>query len=253
MNAQALLFRFRFWIFALLYLAGFLAPWERLVRSAPAGTLWLAAATLLARTHWVSLERSTVLVTAAALGACIAGAALRVWGTAWLGAAAVQTPVIEAAHGPGGPLVAAGPYRYLRHPLYAGSFLFALGVSILMPPGGALFFLVALALFELALISGEERFLAGALGDEYRQYRQSVPPLLPGAGSRPNASARQPRWLEALLAEIYPVGYTLCFAVLAWRYNAFLLIKCLIICFGAAIVVRALLAPSRPKAPADPN
>ena len=42
------------------------------------------------------------------------------------------------------------------------------------------------------------------------------------------------------MAEIYPVGMTGCFAVLAWRYNAQLLTQALIICFGVSLVVRAL-------------
>jgi uncharacterized membrane protein len=47
--------------------------------------------------------------------------------------------------------------------------------------------------------------------------------------------------LQSLIGEIYPLGMAGCFAVLAWRYNAQILIQCLIVCFGVSLIVRALL------------
>ena len=58
-------------------------------------------------------------------------------------------------------------------------------------------------------------------------------------------SAPHPRWLQALLAETYPVAITLCFAVLAWRYNARILVQCVLICYGVSLVVRALTGEGR--------
>lgn len=237
MTAAALVFRLRVLIFVLLYLLGFLAPWE--FRSGSHGTLWLAASTLLARTGWIGLAAATLAVTIAALASLALGAILRVWGTAYLGSAVMSGLAMQ-----GDVLVAAGPYRYVRNPLYLGSWLLALGVSILMPPGGAAFFLPAFSVFVLFLISAEERFLAAKQGDVYRQYLRRVPSLLPRRKATGALSSVLPQWGPALLAETYSITITLCFAALAWRYNARILIRCVLMCYGLSLVVRALARPS---------
>jgi protein-S-isoprenylcysteine O-methyltransferase Ste14 len=242
-NAAAPAFRFRVFFFVALYLMGFLAPWEFRgghPSTGHAGTLWLAASTLLARGGWISLAAATVAVTVVSLACLVLGTILRVWGTAYLGSGVMRSAAMQ-----GEAFVAAGPYRYVRNPLYVGSWLLALGVSVLMPPSGAAFFLVAMSVFVLLLIRAEERFLSAKQGEVYQQYRRSVPRLFPRlwtqtAGSHAAPSAARPRWVQALLAETYPVAITLCFAVLAWRYNARILVQCVLICYGASLVVRAL-------------
>jgi protein-S-isoprenylcysteine O-methyltransferase Ste14 len=241
MKAASLAFRFRVLIFIFLYVLGFWAPWERLSGSGNS-TVWLAASTLAARAGWLGLANATVTVTLIALASLTAGAMLRVWGTAYLGSTTMRGAAMQGA-----TIVAAGPYRYLRNPLYLGSWLVALGTSVLMPPTGALFFLVTFTAFSLSLIRGEETFLTATAGAAYRQYCFEVPRLLPrftviAAGG----PADRPRWLQALMAETYPVAFTLCFAVFAWRYNAHILIKCLLICYGVSLVVRAVSKETSP-------
>jgi Phospholipid methyltransferase len=141
-------------------------------------------------------------------------------------------------HGEG--LVAAGPYRHLRNPLYLGSWLLALGTSILMPLDGALFFLPAFSIFVFLLVTTEESFLSAMLGDAYQQYRRLAPRWLPRITVGTGASEARPHWLQAVLAETYPIAFTLCFAALAWRYNARILMQCLLICYGVSLVVRAM-------------
>ncbi len=239
MKAAELAFRFRIFVFLALYLTGFLAPWELLsghpITRQP-GTLWLAASTLLARTGWISLATATVAVTLVSLACLLLGTVLRVWGTAYLGSG-----VMRGAQMQGDQFVAVGPYRYVRNPLYLGSWLLALGVSVLMPPSGAAFFLVAFSAFTLLLIGAEERFLSTKQGDVYQQYRKNVPRLWPRlTGGNTAISTARPHWVQALLAETYPVAITLCFAVLAWRYNARILVQCVLVCYGVSLVVRAL-------------
>jgi protein-S-isoprenylcysteine O-methyltransferase Ste14 len=230
MNAGSLLFRFRVFIFVLLYLVGFWAPWD--VRSGSRDTLWLAASTWLARTGWISLASATLVVTLAALVCLVVGAILRVWATAYIGSGVMSGFTMH-----GDKVVAAGPYRYVRNPLYLGAWLLALGVSILMPPSGAAVFLVALSIFVSVLISEEERFLALKQGDLYQQYRRSVPRLLPRSAGVPSSGS--PHWWQAILAETYPIAFTICFALYAWRYNARILIRYLLICYGISLVMRA--------------
>jgi protein-S-isoprenylcysteine O-methyltransferase Ste14 len=241
MNAAALAFRFRVVIFVLLYLLGFLPPWGANFRGGNDGTLWLATSTLAARSGWVGLAAATLTVTLIALVCLATGAILRVWGTSYLGSGIMRGATMQ-----GEQLVAAGPYRYLRNPLYLGSWLLALATSILMPPSGAAFFLPAFSVFVLFLIFGEERFLSAQLGDIYRQYCRRVPRLWPRSGRAEPVSSSRPHWLQALLAETYPIAFTLCFAILAWRYNARILIQCLLICYGLALIMRAIAKP--PKA-----
>lgn len=211
MRFKALAFRFRAWIDVALYLIGFLTPWDRFLYGGRESALWLAASALLARTGWMDLSLATKTVTFVALCCCLVGAALRVWATAWLGPSVRRDSAIES-----GELAPAGPYRRTRNPLYAGTLVFSLGASILMPPSGALFFLLAMALFHWLLISAEKDF--------------------------PQSRYAAPHWLQALAAEIYPIGYTLSFAVLAWRYNTGILIQALLVCFGLSLVIRAAWA-----------
>lgn len=240
MNPAALAFRFRVVIFILLYVLGFLPPWD--MHGGSRTTLWLAGSTMLARTGWAGIASAIVAVTLAALACLLAGAVLRVWGTAYLGSAIMRGPVLK-----GEALVAAGPYRYLRNPLYLGTWLLGVGASILMPPDGAAFFLPAFSLFVMLLINTEERFLSAKLGAPYQQYRALVPRLLPRFISRVPASPARPQWAQAVLAETYPITFMLCFAGLAWRYNARILIQSLLICYGLSLIVRALI-----KAPVEP-
>jgi protein-S-isoprenylcysteine O-methyltransferase Ste14 len=239
MNVGLLLFRFRVFIFVLLYVLGFWAPWA--FRNGGRDTLWLAASTWVARSGWISLASATLVVTLAALVCLVVGAILRVWATAYIGSGVMSGFAMQ-----GDTFVAAGPYRYVRNPLYLGAWLLALGASILMPPSGAAIFLLAFSVFVLCLISAEERFLDLKQGDLYQQYLRRVPRLLPRRAGGNIPSSGSPHWWHALLAETYPVAFTVCFAVHAWRYNARILIRCLLICYGISLVMRAWI--KRPMA-----
>jgi hypothetical protein len=148
-----------------------------------------------------------------------------------------------------GKILMSGPYRYLRNPLYLGSRLFALGVSILMPPSGALVFLILLFLLQTILVASEEDFLSRHLGEAWGQYQSRVPRWFPRRTQAGPQGGSSPRWGRAWVAEIFFVGFTLCFAILAWWYDSQILIQALIICYGISLVVRALHAfPQCPNA-----
>ena len=46
--------------------------------------------------------------------------------------------------------MAAGPYRYVRNPLYLGGWFMMAAISFLMTPSGALFVMVLLQFFNCA-------------------------------------------------------------------------------------------------------
>lgn len=84
---------------------------------------------------------------------------------------------------PGGrtePLVVAGPYRYVRHPLYSGVIAMVFGIALLVDRTPA--WLGALALFlwfEFVLAPFEERELVALFGPPYREYMAVTPRFLP--------------------------------------------------------------------------
>jgi protein-S-isoprenylcysteine O-methyltransferase Ste14 len=198
-------------------------------------TTWLELSGQLAQTHALTLQSASILVTAIAIFLAAVGTVYRVWGTAHLGGSIVTSGAMHAKE-----VLAAGPYRYLRNPLYFGSLVFELAVAVLMPPSGAIFFIVASFLLILRLILREEAYLTAQQGEVYLAYKARVPRLFPALTARVPESPAHPRWVQATLTESYQVGMTLCFATLAWRYNANLLIRAVLICFGISLVVRAL-------------
>ncbi|HTX42173.1 MAG TPA: isoprenylcysteine carboxylmethyltransferase family protein [Acidobacteriaceae bacterium] len=248
MKATQFEFRFRIWIAVALYVLGFSAPWSsilsRYVDIAPDTTAWLALSTALARLGWFSLSQATILVTSLAIACVFLGSLLRIWGTAYLGSSVVHSGAMHAEQ-----VMASGPYRYTRNPLYLGTWLFSIGVAILMPPSGAVFFLLGTFLFYYRLILGEEDYLTKQQGAAYLEYRRRVPQILPSLRPRLAASEARPRWLQGLIGESFTFAFACCFAVLAWRYEAHLLIRCILICFGLSLVTRAFL-PRESPAPA---
>lgn len=238
MKATQFEFRFRLVIILLLFALGFWAPWTWTAGhiAPPASTAWLALSTVLGRWPALGVGGATLLVTWLAIACGAAGAALRIWGTAYLGASVVHSGAMHGAQ-----VTASGPYRYVRNPLYLGSLLFSASVAILMTPSGAVVFLVLLGFFYFRLILGEEAFLTAQIGEPYVEYRRLVPRLLPSLRPRIAAPPGHAQWFLSTMAEILPLGYALCLAVLAWRYDPRLLIRCLIVCFGLSLVTRALL------------
>ena len=139
-----------------------------------------------------------------------------------------------------GAVMAAGPYRFMRNPLYLGGWFMMAAMSLLMPPTGALFTMVMVTVFYLRLILGEEAFLAAQLGDPYAEYKRAVPRLLPGLRARLPAAAAQPDWLAAVLTEITAIAIFVTLAFLSWTYNNLLMIKAILIGFGISLIVRAI-------------
>jgi protein-S-isoprenylcysteine O-methyltransferase Ste14 len=77
-------------------------------------------------------------------------------------------------------LVTTGPYRFVRHPIYFGLLLFAMGEAIAFASWPA----VAVVLSGIASTfawraRAEEKLLAGTFGDRYTVYRQRTRMLIP--------------------------------------------------------------------------
>ncbi len=249
MRASAIEFRLRMLIQVVLVVLGFWAPWSRSwvpsAEFAPRISLLQWLALNLSRLGIVSFAASAAVVIV--FGALIAGlgALLRVWGAAYLICGTIHHGQMQA-----GELMADGPYRFLRNPLYAGNWCMMAAISMLMPPTGALFTLPLATIFYLRLILGEEAFLKGRLGDPYLQYLRAVPRLFPRIRSSPPPAGRKPHWLTALLTEINPIGIFIIFGCLSWSYDNLLMIKALLVSFGISLVARAFAVPRTAPGPA---
>jgi protein-S-isoprenylcysteine O-methyltransferase Ste14 len=241
MKATPFEFRFRFLIHAIIYVLGFLTPWNRwlhLDSAGPNAHVWgtLAARLSALAPGTIGIVTTFNLLLVAGILCALAAALLRTWGSAYLGTSIVQAP---AMHGDG--VVAAGPYRYLRNPLYLGIFLHTFALALLMPPSGAIFCILAIGLFQLRLIAGEESFLTAKLGAPYLAYCAKVPRLIPSLTPRVPTSTLEPQWPTAFLGEIYMWGVVATFAAFGWRYNSNLLIKGVLISLGISLIARAFI------------
>jgi protein-S-isoprenylcysteine O-methyltransferase Ste14 len=72
-----------------------------------------------------------------------------------------------------------GVHRWVRHPLYLGTFAFLWGWFLLLPQQSLLISNSIITLYTLIGIRLEEKKLLVEFGDAYRQYRLRVPMLLP--------------------------------------------------------------------------
>jgi protein-S-isoprenylcysteine O-methyltransferase Ste14 len=76
---------------------------------------------------------------------------------------------------PARTVVASGPYRWSRNPMYVGFTAVYLGVALIRNAAWPLIILpVVLIVLWLLVIRREERYLTHAFGDEYVRYRQRV-------------------------------------------------------------------------------
>jgi protein-S-isoprenylcysteine O-methyltransferase Ste14 len=236
MRASAIEFRFRMVINAVIIILGFWAPWIEAWGVGKRITLieWLALQ--LSRLGVASFSVSTVaLITLAFLFAAFA-ATFRVSGTAYLGPTTVNSVNLIA-----GNVMASGPYRFVRNPLYIGLWCMVTAMIFLMPATGAVFSLVLITLFMIRLTLGEEAFLTAQLGQPYLTYLQAVPRFIPRLRGAPARSAAKPHWLRALLAELTPIGVLVGILVFSRNYDLALSGRVILIFFGASLIARALV------------
>jgi protein-S-isoprenylcysteine O-methyltransferase Ste14 len=240
MRATAFEFRFRFVVLAVIFLLGFWAPWcvalgwTRL-------TTWLVLSSTLSKAGWLTFSAATNAVLLAAIVLAALAAWLRTWGTAYVGAGIVQSATMH-----GQSLLADGPYRRTRNPLYLGILLHTFALAILMPPSGAILCIVLIWIFQIRLALAEESFLAAQFGETYRAYQSRVPRFLPAPTPQLPSAGRHPRWLQAVLGEIYMLGVVITFAVFGWNFNANTLLRGVLISLGVSLVIRALLPRPQP-------
>jgi protein-S-isoprenylcysteine O-methyltransferase Ste14 len=255
MKASAIEFRLRMLINMVIIVFGFNAP------GSPAWTAFTGAPRQASLLEWLPLQLSraslvsfTVAVPAVIVFASIlagVAAVLRVWGSAWLGPGTVLNAQMKA-----NGVMAGGPYRYVRNPLYLGVWCMVASLAFLMTPVGALVTMVLITFFQFRLILGEEAFLGRQIGAPYQDYLRAVPRLIPRLHTALPHSNEKPQWTHAFLTELTPIGIFIGIAVVSWRYDYMLMARTILIVFGISLVVRAIMpkvAKSDSTPPGSPS
>ena len=126
----------------------------------------------------LGLAQPTLQSIAAGMSVAAVGEALRVWAAGHLNKAREVT--------------SSGPYRWLPHPLYAGSSIMGVGLAIacanvVVTALIAIYLIVTLT----AAIRNEEAFLRRAFGDRYDRYRSGDAEMGSQSGSRRRFTAAQ--------------------------------------------------------------
>jgi protein-S-isoprenylcysteine O-methyltransferase Ste14 len=140
----------------------------------------LASAALIAWPVWPGWLGERILPSSRALywvGLCVTvvGLGFSTWGRAVLGANWSGTVALKVGH----ELVRSGPYRWIRHPMYAGVLLAMVGSSLALGrvhvAVGSLIALLALS-YKSRI---EERWMRREFGETWAAYARSTWALFP--------------------------------------------------------------------------
>ncbi|MDP3070730.1 MAG: isoprenylcysteine carboxylmethyltransferase family protein [Opitutaceae bacterium] len=148
--------------------------------------LALTCVAFLVQPRWVDFARLDAPAWLRWLGVPVgvAGLALFAWMFRHLGLNVTSTSVPRAA----ATLVTSGPYRWIRHPMYAATLLLVIAVTLLT--ANALVLASGLAMFALLAARSrvEEQRLIGKFGGAYRAYQARTGRFLPRWSRRDRAS-----------------------------------------------------------------
>ena len=186
-------FKHRFWIFGAIFGVAFFCYNFDHQPVAVAVTDWLARTA--GRTPTTNDYRLTLAVGALFT---IAAALIRTWGTSYLNSEVMIAQRVQTAH-----LVADGPYRYVRNPLYFGNILWAVGLGFMASRVGFFLLVAGMIVYCYRLILREEAGIAAQQGESYRAYCAAVPRLLPALRPKLPPAGGAPNWADGLMGEAF--------------------------------------------------
>jgi protein-S-isoprenylcysteine O-methyltransferase Ste14 len=251
MQATAFEYKHRYLIHAFIYTLCFAAPWPdyhngfhgvALFSFIHNSSLWFRIANNLSHPIY---QRFAMYWNSTLLGILLfafAGALLRTWGAAYLGASTVKRGGMVSER-----VIADGPYRFVRNPLYLGTILHTVALAFLMRPEAALLCVLLITLLQLRLIGREEPFLIDQQGEAYRAYLEEVPRIVPSLSPVTAPHACRPNWMQGILSEIYMLGVAISFAALgwadgfSWENTVLHVTQGVLISLGLSVVARAFI------------
>jgi protein-S-isoprenylcysteine O-methyltransferase Ste14 len=124
---------------------------------------------------WRHLAFWNPAAATAGFAVVLGSTALMLWARWVLGRMWAGRPLVQQAH----ELCTSGPYRLVRHPIYAGMVGLALGGTLVAGFAQMLVVLPATIAFATWRVRVEDRMMTATFGDRYRAYRSRVPALLP--------------------------------------------------------------------------
>ena len=142
----------------------------------------------------IILGKPSAFSVVAGIPIALAGELLRCWAVGYSGVTTrsdrLEVPV----------LITAGPYAYVRNPLYVGNFITALGFAIAftgaLPQGQAVLLIVAALVFMLVvyavIVPFEEGFLREKFGLTFEEYCARVPRVVPQFAGAPGTGTFHP-------------------------------------------------------------
>ena len=147
-----------------------------------------------------------------AIGALLVfmAAAIRTWGAAYL-----KSDVVHDTAQHSEALVADGPFRYSRNPLYLAGLPMAAGIGVLASRSGFFFLVLAHWIFFYRLIFREEEALRQSQGESYSAYCRSVPRFWPSLTPRVPSGNLEPQWGQAFSGEVFAWFFGLAELVIA--------------------------------------
>jgi protein-S-isoprenylcysteine O-methyltransferase Ste14 len=158
----------------------------------------------------------------------VVAAWVRTWASSYLRADVVYASDVKTEF-----LVADGPYRRVRNPLYFANVLMAIGMSAMMSRTGFFVAVAAMLVFCSRLILREEAELLASQGEGYERYRKAVPRLWPSLRARIASSGRAANWAEGFKAEFWYWGFAASLVVFAITLDR----KLFFIILGASLAV----------------
>ncbi|MFZ0962947.1 MAG: isoprenylcysteine carboxylmethyltransferase family protein [Terriglobia bacterium] len=240
-------FRNRFWFICLAYFVGFGSYTfdHQNVSVALAG--WIFSKS---DPHLHSLAAWHVLRGLFALSAALVTAAawIRTWGDAYLRREVVFDSAVHTER-----LVADGPYRHLRNPLYFGNILLAVGMALLASRTGSVVLILGNLLIVLRLIGREETELARSQGEAYRAFLTAVPRLWPSLRPRLPAGRMQPGWFQAFSGEAHIWVFAIDGFLYVWKRDMRLYFVVLGASAAARILMRMVLERMRRRNSPSPQ
>lgn len=197
-------FKNRALVFGLIFGLAFSAYWLDSQNSTAALANWLGA------TRGIDSNLIARILFAVATCLLFGAALLRTWASSYL-----QANVVYAAEVKTESLVADGPYRYTRNPLYLANVLLAIGMGTLMSRIGFFVAVIAMLAFCYRLILREESALETGQSAQYGLYRNAVPRFWPSLSARTASAGRHANWSAGFKAEFWCWGFALSVAVFA--------------------------------------